>query len=84
LKYPKEAIEQNITGNVIIEFTVNKKGVLSNFKLSPTSPQKNIHLVNESIRVLKLSSGKWTPAKKDKKSIVANFSKSIMFAIVED
>jgi hypothetical protein len=62
LWYPDTSQDKGIPGIVVVEFIVHKNGTLDNFKLSEDSPQKNKWLVNESIRVLKLSSGRWLPA----------------------
>ena len=52
---PKAAIEQNISGSVIIEFTVEPYGELSNFKVIQSL---GYGCDEEAIRILKLS-GKW-------------------------
>jgi hypothetical protein len=48
-------------GLVIINFIVEKNGELSEIIIDAKSPQKNIKLVNECIRMLKKSSGNWLP-----------------------
>lgn len=59
LKYPKGAKNNNIEGQVVVSFTVNKNGTITDFKLV-----KGIHpdYDREAIRVLS-KSPKWIPAK---------------------
>jgi periplasmic protein TonB len=84
LKYPEAAIKNNIQGKVIIDFVVDKKGNLSNFKLSDQSETNNELLVNETLRILKKTAkGKWVPAKIGSKMVQCAFSQSIMFLLPE-
>lgn len=58
LKYPKEAIKQNIQGIVRINFTIESNGTLSNIK----SDGKAVpYLTDEAIRVMS-NSDNWHPA----------------------
>jgi Gram-negative bacterial TonB protein C-terminal len=61
LRYPNEAQEKEQEGIVIIKFIVEIDGNLSELEVDESSPTKYISLINESIRVLKKSSGKWSP-----------------------
>ena len=58
MRYPAEARENNIHGNVQASFVVEKDGTLSNFKITKGVSRS---LDQETIRVLKLSP-KWKPA----------------------
>jgi Ca-activated chloride channel family protein len=58
LKYPKEVAEKGITGTVVIQFTVNPDGTLSDIKIiKGVDPL----LDQEALRVIRLTSGKWKP-----------------------
>jgi len=56
----------NLKGQVIVGFTINEDGTLSDFKIVKDLKHGT---AEELIRVLKLTSGKWTPAKKDGKNV---------------
>lgn len=58
--YPKRCLEANISGSVIIQFTVNPYGRTSKFKVVSES-QSCPEFTEESIRVLRLSE-RWIPA----------------------
>lgn len=62
LKYPKEAIDKKIEGNVVIQFIVDKEGNIS--KVEAISGPTTGGLREEAIRVMK-SSGKWIPGKQN-------------------
>ncbi|HSA04717.1 MAG TPA: energy transducer TonB [Tenuifilaceae bacterium] len=69
LRYPEEAQANGVSGCVYLEFVVEKDGSLSGFK-----PLRNIDvsLVNEAIRVVKMSP-KWTPGKHNGKPARVKF-----------
>ncbi len=58
LKYPKEIADQKISGSVILKFTIEINGEITNIKI-----KRKLHpsLDNEAIRVLKIMP-KWQPA----------------------
>lgn len=57
VRYPQIAIENNITGRVLLSFVIEKDGSLTNIQVLQTPDES---LSNEAIRILKLSP-KWTP-----------------------
>ena len=57
LRYPQEAIDNEISGNVVVQFVVDKEGNVSDVE-AVSGPEA---LCAEMIRVIK-ESGKWTPA----------------------
>ncbi len=69
LKYPDEAVNNEVQGSVIVEFVVNEDGSLTDIHAisGPTELRK------ESIRVI-TESGKWVPAR-DWGAIVASYHK---------
>ncbi len=77
IKYPVEAIENNIEGTVFMEFTINKKGNVVNVNVI-----KSIHpsLSNEAMRVIKMSP-KWKPGKQRAKPVNVTFSIPVKFEL---
>ena len=75
LIYPKEAIDNNIEGKVIIEFTVQSNGTLSDFKVIESlgygCDQEAIRLIREGPA--------WLPAEKDGQKISDQVRRSIRF-----
>jgi protein TonB len=57
LRYPQEAVDQNIQGFVVVQFIVDRQGNVSDVE-AVSGPQE---LRAEAVRVIK-KSGKWTPA----------------------
>lgn len=64
LTYPEESKRNGITGKVIVEFTVETDGTISDIGIL-YSPDE--HTAQEVIRVVKLMKGKWTPGERDGK-----------------
>jgi hypothetical protein len=62
---------QNIKGQVAVSFTINEDGTLSDFKIVKDLKHGT---GEELIRVLKLTSGKWTPAMKEGKKVKSTFT----------
>ena len=57
LRYPEEAIDNEIQGSVVVQFVVDEEGNVSDVEAA-SGPQA---LSAEAVRVIK-KSGKWTPA----------------------
>ena len=77
LQYPKECQEGAPIGRVILGFTVNKDGSLSNIKVEKSLVPI---LDEEAIRVLK-SMPKWTPAKKNGKVVKSHATVPFTFKV---
>ncbi len=79
VQYPKEARDKQIEGKVIVEFTVEKDGSLSAFKiLKGVDPS----LDQEAIRVLK-STPKWTPGMQNGTAVRSSYAVPISFYLAE-
>jgi TonB family protein len=79
LRYPKEEAEKGISGRVIVQFTVNADGSVSDAEVvNGSSPG----LDNEAIRVVE-SSPSWTPGKQRGKAVAVKFTFPISFALAE-
>ena len=59
LRYPDDAVNNEIQGTVVVQFIVDKEGNVSDVKA--ISGPENGGLREEAVRVIK-KSGKWTPA----------------------
>jgi periplasmic protein TonB len=57
LRYPQEAIDNEISGPIMVQFVVDKDGYVSNVE-AVSGPEA---LCKEAVRVIK-KSGRWTPA----------------------
>ena len=80
LKYPNVAAENGTQGVVVIVFTVNTDGSVSN--IEPVGKEKlGNGLEEEAIRVVKLTDGKWIPAKKDGKPVAVKYRLPLRFAL---
>lgn len=79
-KYPEEAIKQNITGKILVEFVVKADGTISSVKtLKSPSPL----LTAEAERVIK-SSPKWEPGEVNGKKMNVKLTLPISLAITEN
>jgi TonB family protein len=77
IQYPVRCMDENIQGEVRIQFTVNKNGELSNFK-----PIKKVdacpEFTHEAIRILKKSK-RWNPGTKNGLPINSYFAIPLKF-----
>lgn len=69
IKYPEAAKKENAEGMIVVKFTVEKDGTLSNISTANEGPAQRPDLVLEAIRVVK-AMPKWTPAR-DKGKVVS-------------
>lgn len=77
VRYPKECQEGAATGRVIVGFTVNEDGSLSDIKVMRSITPK---LDKEAIRVVK-SMPKWNPAKQNGKAVKSKYTIPVNFRI---
>lgn len=77
LQYPEAAAEDSISGRVIVQFTVNKKGKVVNAVIVRKADP---YLDEEALRVT-LSSPLWTPGKQAGKEVNVLFTFPINFVI---
>jgi hypothetical protein len=62
LRYPPSAEEDGVQGIVTISFIVDVNGLIYDIKLDEKSGMKDGRLVDEALRLIKKSTGKWRPA----------------------
>ena len=77
IKYPQDAIKQDVGGRVMVMFVVETDGSLSNVRVA-----RNVFpsLDAEAVRVVK-SMPKWKPGKQKGKVVRVNYSLPVTFAI---
>jgi len=77
LEYPQEAVDKNIAGRVVLQFTVNKLGEVKDVKVVRGV---NELLDNEAVRVV-ASSPKWEPATQNGVPVSVNYTFPVIFKI---
>ncbi len=79
LRYPVIAMENGISGRVLISFIVDKDGSACDFKV-----MKSVYkdLDAEALRVTKILDKNWFPAKKDGQAITIEYFISINFRLI--
>ena len=77
IKYPKSALEDSISGRVIISFIVEKNG-----KISDVQVARSVHpsLDEEAARVVKMMP-KWTPGIQNGKPVRVRFTLPVNFKL---
>jgi protein TonB len=78
LRYPDDAVNNEIQGTVIVQFIVDKEGNVSD--VTPISGPDNGGLREEAVRVIK-KSGKWTPAVQNGRSVKSYKKQPIVFKL---
>jgi protein TonB len=78
--YPEYAKDNEIQGRVFIKFVVKTDGSLSDIKVARSVPGGKM-LDDEAIRVIKLTSGKWKPARQNGKTVSCNMTLPVVFVL---
>lgn len=77
LKYPQQAIKDNVEGAVLAEFIINAEGkVIEPRIVNSLTPECD----NEVIRVINLMPA-WTPGQQDNMAVNVKFALPIMFML---
>jgi len=76
LRYPQEAIDNEIQGTVVVQFIVDKQGVVSDVE-AISGPNE---LREEAVRVIK-KSGQWTPAVQNGRQVKSYKKQPIVFRL---
>lgn len=76
LRYPQDAIDNDIQGTVIVQFIVDKAGVVSEVE-AISGPQE---LREEAVRVIR-KSGQWTPAVQNGRQVKSYKKQPIVFRL---
>jgi protein TonB len=78
LRYPDDAVNNEIQGTVVVQFIVDKEGNVSD--VQPISGPDNGGLREEAVRVIK-KSGKWTPAVQNGRQVKSYKKQPIVFKL---
>jgi protein TonB len=78
LRYPDDAVNNEIQGTVVVQFIVDKEGNVSD--VQPISGPENGGLRDEAVRVIKRS-GKWTPAVQNGRQVKSYKKQPIVFKL---
>ncbi len=81
LRYPEKAFQNNIQGKAFIQFLLDEKAMITDFKVLKSSG--SIDLDNEALRVVKSTSGKWISSTKRGRNARCNFTIPVSFKITE-
>ncbi len=76
LRYPQEAMDNEIQGAVVVQFIVDKTGMVSEVE-AVSGPNE---LRAEAVRVIK-NSGKWTPAVQNGRQVISYKKQPIVFRL---
>lgn len=76
LRYPQDAIDNEIQGTVVVQFIVDKEGMVSDVE-AISGPKE---LRDEAVRVIK-KSGKWTPAVQNGRQVKSYKKQPIVFRL---
>ena len=76
LRYPQDAIDNEIQGTIIVQFIVDKAGVVSDVE-AISGPNE---LRDEAVRVIK-KSGQWTPAVQNGRQVKSYKKQPIVFRL---
>jgi Ca-activated chloride channel family protein len=79
LVYPKEAIEKGLQGNVIIQFTIDQQGNITDVKVLRGIDKV---LDDEAVRVI-LASPKWAPGKQSGTAVKTNMVIPVEFVLTK-
>ena len=80
IRYPAVDRETNTQGKVVLQFTVNVDGTLTDIRAVRFQTQA---MADEAIRVLK-KSPKWSPGIQNSRKVRAQFTKTINFTLGDD
>lgn len=79
LRYPQEALDNEIQGTVVVQFIVDREGVVSN--VEAVSGPKELH--EEAVRVIK-KSGKWIPGNQNGRAVKSYKRQPIVFRVSQE
>ena len=79
MNYPEMAVDADISGTVNVVFVVTKDGRIRDVGI--LGARKGFGLEEEAIRVIKLTSGKWKPAKQRDRTVNMRFRMPVKFQL---
>lgn len=84
LAYPSDASDNGQSGVVYIEFIVDREGNISDLHVAENSPVKTPSLVAEAIRVIRKSTGKWSPGIQNDMQVRSYHQQPINFVLPDE
>jgi TonB family protein len=78
MKYPEEALEEKTEGNVLVRIQINMNGRVKVIKVLKGLSQE---CDKEAVRLMRLTSRKWTPASENGKSVTSTKTIVVQFNI---
>ncbi len=78
MHYPEIAIQNGIFGKVFVQFVVDQKGNVVDVQVARSADPS---LDNEALRLIKSTSGMWTPGKQRDKAVKVRFTFPITFRL---
>jgi len=78
LKYPQIAIEHQIAGRVFVQFVVDQKGNVVDVQVVRSADPS---LDNEAQRLIRSTSGMWTPGKQSGRPVKVRYTFPIIFQL---
>jgi TonB family protein len=79
IRYPNAAMEHELEGKVLVQFTVLEDGKVTDVKV--VNPSIDPVLMLEAVRVVKLSSGMWKPGMQDDVTVKVYFTLPVVFRL---
>ncbi len=79
VKYPKEARKKNKSGLVLVKFSIDTAGNLTNVMVRKSSGHPLLD--EEAIRVVSSTNGKWIPGTLDGKLIIVDYILPVRFTL---
>ncbi|MBT6236617.1 energy transducer TonB [Bacteroidia bacterium] len=79
ITYPPMALENDMQGTVNVMFVVDKQGRVKDIAI--LGGKKGFGLEDEAMRVIKMTSGRWSPAKQRDKAVNMRFRIPVKFQI---
>jgi len=78
LKYPQTAIDNGIFGKVFVQFVIDQKGNVIDLQVVRSADPL---LDNEALRLIRSTSGMWTPGKQRKEPVKVRYTFPITFRL---
>ena len=75
LKFPKKARKENVTGDVVVEFVIEKDGSVGDVNITTSLTPECDQAVVDMVKKMP----KWTPARKDNKDVRSLYTMPVSF-----
>ena len=79
LKFPKKARKENVTGDVVVEFVIEKDGSVGDVNITTSLTPECDQAVVDMVKKMP----KWTPARKDNKDVRSLYTMPVSFKFVD-